>query len=226
MHTLDSKITLTALANAKTKQKDGENTRIDPSRCIELISESARYLTNACSPHHLNYCGDLERASVRAVVNLSNAKAPKWLFRPQPSQTHCNYQWFITIALQDTHIRVLLQDVFFIGTFVSSLCVLMETQYTNDSKGREVNVTTWCLLVVAIIAGIARLGSKYRVFHRLTIDDFFIVGSLVRVLGLDDGMTINKSRPLPLPGLLLYPYRSRRAMGNIGTMYQIIILTW
>lgn len=38
-----------------------------------------------------NYCGDFQRAWVRAVVNLFNAKAPKRLFRPQTSQIHCNY---------------------------------------------------------------------------------------------------------------------------------------
>lgn len=70
----------------------------------------------------------------------------------------------------------------------------MGTQYTNDSRGRKVNVTTWCLLVVAILAGLARLGPKYQVFHRLAIDDYFIIGSLVCVFGRDERMTVNENQ--------------------------------
>lgn len=55
----------------------------------------------------------------------------------------------------------------------------MGTRFTGDSKDPEVNVTTWCLLVVVILGVFARLGTKYRIFHKLTTDDFLIIVSLV-----------------------------------------------
>lgn len=60
----------------------------------------------------------------------------------------------------------------------------MGTRFTGDSKDPSVNVTTWCLLVVVILGVAARLGTKFRIFRRLTVDDYLIIASLV-VLPLD-----------------------------------------
>lgn len=55
----------------------------------------------------------------------------------------------------------------------------MGTRFKTESKDPAVNVTTWVLLVVVILSVSARLGTKFNLFHKLTIDDLLIVASLV-----------------------------------------------
>jgi hypothetical protein len=57
----------------------------------------------------------------------------------------------------------------------------MGTRFKGDTKDPVVNATTWCLLVVTIFSVSSRLGTKFRLFHKLSADDFFIVASLVRL---------------------------------------------
>lgn len=42
-----------------------------------------------------------------------------------------------------------------------------------------VNVTTWFLMVTAILSVLARLGTKYRIFRKWTVDDYLSIASLV-----------------------------------------------
>lgn len=55
----------------------------------------------------------------------------------------------------------------------------MGTRFKTESKDPAVNVTTWFLLVVVILSVAARLGTKFNLFHKLTVDDLLIVASLV-----------------------------------------------
>lgn len=55
----------------------------------------------------------------------------------------------------------------------------MGTRFKTESKDPAVNVTTWVLLVVVILSVSARLGTKFNLFHKLTVDDILIIGSLV-----------------------------------------------
>ncbi|KAJ5098932.1 hypothetical protein N7532_005933 [Penicillium argentinense] len=55
----------------------------------------------------------------------------------------------------------------------------MGTRFKTESKDPEVNVTTWVLLVVVILSVSARLGTKFNLFHKLTVDDILMVASLV-----------------------------------------------
>jgi hypothetical protein len=72
----------------------------------------------------------------------------------------------------------------------------MGTRFKGDTKDPVVNVTTWCLLVVVIFSVLSRLGTKFRLFHKFTTDDFLIVASLVRLpksdprFGFDIGPTV------------------------------------
>ncbi|KAJ5291474.1 hypothetical protein N7478_000725 [Penicillium angulare] len=54
----------------------------------------------------------------------------------------------------------------------------MGTRFTGDTKDPAINVTAWCFLIVMILSVCTRLGTKYRLFHGLDIDDFLIVTSL------------------------------------------------
>ncbi|KAJ5740749.1 hypothetical protein N7493_000621 [Penicillium malachiteum] len=55
----------------------------------------------------------------------------------------------------------------------------MNTRFTGDTKNPAVNVTNWVLLSTVILGVLARLGTKLRLFKRLTLDDCFIIASLV-----------------------------------------------
>jgi hypothetical protein len=55
----------------------------------------------------------------------------------------------------------------------------MGGRFKGDTKNPAVNVTTWVLLVTIILSVTARLATKWRLFHKLTIDDVLIVTSLV-----------------------------------------------
>ena len=57
----------------------------------------------------------------------------------------------------------------------------MGTRFKTESKDPAVNVTTWVLLVVVILSVSARLGTKFNLFRKLTVDDLLMVGSLVRI---------------------------------------------
>lgn len=94
----------------------------------------------------------------------------------------------------------------------------MGTRFTGDSKDPEVNVTTWCLLVVVILAVFARLGTKYHIFHRFTSDDVLVIFSSVCLNGLSVWMVAKKSRPFVLPRLLCCLWRSLPAMENTKRM--------
>ncbi|KAJ6126432.1 hypothetical protein N7523_002044 [Penicillium sp. IBT 18751x] len=59
----------------------------------------------------------------------------------------------------------------------------MGTRFKGDTKDPVVNVTTWCLLVMVIFSVLSRLGTKYRLFHMFTTDDFLIVASLAFSIG-------------------------------------------
>ncbi|KAJ5291396.1 hypothetical protein N7478_000647 [Penicillium angulare] len=59
----------------------------------------------------------------------------------------------------------------------------MGTRFTNDTKDPAINVTAWCLLVVMILSVSTRLGTKYRLFHKLDIDDLLIVAALFLAVG-------------------------------------------
>ncbi|KAJ6036241.1 hypothetical protein N7540_000520 [Penicillium herquei] len=54
----------------------------------------------------------------------------------------------------------------------------MNTRFTGDTKDPAVNVTNWVLLSTVILGVLARLGTKLRLFKRLTLDDCFIIASL------------------------------------------------
>lgn len=55
----------------------------------------------------------------------------------------------------------------------------MGTRFKGDTKDPAVNVTNWVLLVTVILSVLARLGTKFRIFHKFTSDDFSIIASLV-----------------------------------------------
>jgi hypothetical protein len=55
----------------------------------------------------------------------------------------------------------------------------MGTRFKGDTKDPAVNVTTWVLLVTIILSVSVRLGTKWRLFHKLTADDVLIVTSMV-----------------------------------------------
>jgi hypothetical protein len=59
----------------------------------------------------------------------------------------------------------------------------MGTRFKGDTKDPGVNVTTWFLLVVSIFSVSARLGTKLRLFKKLTTDDFLIIASLIFSIG-------------------------------------------
>ncbi|KAJ5086876.1 hypothetical protein NUU61_008183 [Penicillium alfredii] len=59
----------------------------------------------------------------------------------------------------------------------------MGTRFKGDTKDPAVNVTNWVLLVTIIFSVSARLGTKYRLFRKLTIDDLLIISSLVFGIG-------------------------------------------
>ncbi|KAG2415088.1 hypothetical protein HFD88_006279 [Aspergillus terreus] len=52
-------------------------------------------------------------------------------------------------------------------------------RFASDSWTPAVNVTTWFLLVTAILSVLTRLGTKYRIFRRWTVDDYLSIASLV-----------------------------------------------
>ncbi|KKK21965.1 hypothetical protein AOCH_001866 [Aspergillus ochraceoroseus] len=57
------------------------------------------------------------------------------------------------------------------------------SQLTKESKDPAINVTTWFLLVTAVLSVIFRLGTKYHIFRKLTSDDYLIIASLVFCIG-------------------------------------------
>ncbi|CAL5871436.1 uncharacterized protein PFLUO_LOCUS5686 [Penicillium psychrofluorescens] len=65
----------------------------------------------------------------------------------------------------------------------------MGTRFKGDTKAPAVNVTTWVLLVTILFSVFARLGTKYRLFHKLTVDDIQIIASLV--FGIGQGIVVS-----------------------------------
>ena len=59
----------------------------------------------------------------------------------------------------------------------------MGTRFKGDTKDPAVNVTNWVLLVTIIFSVLARLGTKIRLFKRLTADDLLIIASLAFGIG-------------------------------------------
>jgi hypothetical protein len=55
----------------------------------------------------------------------------------------------------------------------------MGGRFKGDTKDPAVNVTTWVLMVTIILSVTVRLGTKWRLFHKLTADDVLIVTSMV-----------------------------------------------
>ena len=62
----------------------------------------------------------------------------------------------------------------------------MGSRFHGDTRDPAVNVTNLVVMVTFILAIFARLGTKYRLFRRLTNDDYFILVSLVRFCFLRD----------------------------------------
>lgn len=58
----------------------------------------------------------------------------------------------------------------------------MGTRFKDDSRDPAVNVTNWVLLVTVILAVFARLGTKFRLFHKFDNADFLIIASLVSTI--------------------------------------------
>lgn len=52
----------------------------------------------------------------------------------------------------------------------------------RDTWTPAVNVVTWFLLTTAILSVLTRLGTKYWIFRKWTVDDGLALGSLVRTL--------------------------------------------
>lgn len=59
----------------------------------------------------------------------------------------------------------------------------MGTRFKGDTKDPAINVTTWVLLVTVIFSVFARLGTKIRLFKKLTVDDLLIIASLAFGVG-------------------------------------------
>ncbi|KAJ5951270.1 uncharacterized protein N7479_009683 [Penicillium vulpinum] len=59
----------------------------------------------------------------------------------------------------------------------------MGTRFKGDTKDPAVNVSDWVLLVTIIFSVSARLGTKIRLFKKLTTDDFLIIASLIFGIG-------------------------------------------
>ncbi|KAJ5814482.1 hypothetical protein N7474_006259 [Penicillium riverlandense] len=59
----------------------------------------------------------------------------------------------------------------------------MGSRFKGDTKDPAVNVTTWFLLVTIVFSVSARLGTKFRLFKKLTLDDLLIIASLVFGIG-------------------------------------------
>ncbi|CAG8887251.1 unnamed protein product [Penicillium egyptiacum] len=59
----------------------------------------------------------------------------------------------------------------------------MGTRFKGDTKDPAVNVTNWVLLVTIIFSVSARLGTKIRLFKKLTADDLLIIASLAFGIG-------------------------------------------
>ncbi|KAJ5611132.1 hypothetical protein N7510_007851 [Penicillium lagena] len=59
----------------------------------------------------------------------------------------------------------------------------MGSRFKGDTKDPAVNVTTWVLLVTIIFSVSARVGTKFRLFKKLTVDDLLIIVSLVFAIG-------------------------------------------
>ncbi|KAI2707941.1 hypothetical protein CBS147333_4523 [Penicillium roqueforti] len=59
----------------------------------------------------------------------------------------------------------------------------MGTRFKGDTKDPAVNVTTWVLLVIIIFSVSARLGTKVRLFKKLSTDDLLIIASLIVGIG-------------------------------------------
>lgn len=51
-----------------------------------------------------------------------------------------------------------------------------------DTRDPDVFVTTWFLVVVAVLSVLIRVATKCRVFRQLTSDDYLIIAALVRTL--------------------------------------------
>jgi hypothetical protein len=58
----------------------------------------------------------------------------------------------------------------------------MSNVVTATRKTPAVNVLTWFLLVTSILTVLMRLGTKYWIFHRLSLDDYIICVALVGCL--------------------------------------------
>ncbi|KAJ6060989.1 hypothetical protein N7444_001685 [Penicillium canescens] len=65
----------------------------------------------------------------------------------------------------------------------------MGGRFKGDTKDPAVNVTTWVLLVTIILSVSARLGTKWRLFHKLTADDVLIVASMA--FGIAQSIMVN-----------------------------------
>ncbi|KAJ5087535.1 hypothetical protein N7456_011151 [Penicillium angulare] len=55
----------------------------------------------------------------------------------------------------------------------------MGYRFRNDSIGPTINVISWFLMVVNILAVFARVGAKFRLFHKVKSDDFIIIVSML-----------------------------------------------
>lgn len=56
----------------------------------------------------------------------------------------------------------------------------MGTRFVGDMRTPAVDVVTWFLLVVAMIAVLIRLGTKLWIFRKLHKDDYIMILSAVR----------------------------------------------
>ncbi|KAJ5709588.1 hypothetical protein N7493_009879 [Penicillium malachiteum] len=55
----------------------------------------------------------------------------------------------------------------------------MGDRFHGDSLGPTVNMVSWFLMVVNILAVCARIGAKFRLFHKMKADDFIILASML-----------------------------------------------
>ncbi|KAJ5348420.1 uncharacterized protein N7506_001673 [Penicillium brevicompactum] len=111
----------------------------------------------------------------------------------------------------------------------------MGTRFTGDSKDPEVNVTTWCLLVVVILAVFARLGTKYHIFHRFTSDDVLVIFSSVCLNGLSVWMNLWAASLLYITSLslsklsmVLFTLRLSPAVKDhrLGRIVATVVIIW
>lgn len=60
----------------------------------------------------------------------------------------------------------------------------------KDTWTPAVNILTWFMLVTAILSVLTRLGTKYWIFRKLTVDDFLSIGAIVACIAQSIAVSI------------------------------------